>query len=204
VSPRPTNAHVRRPAILTAAAEVISERGVHGTRISDVAERAGTSAPGVLYWFASKDELLAEALTFADDRFYDGLAAELEELGSASERLARLLELWPAEGDAETVLWMELWVRALHDPDLNETRERLDRRWRETLAEVIREGQRRGEFAPADADETALQLGALMDGYAIQLALGDPSVTADVVHRHCLRLAMRGAEDGVRGAAEET
>jgi AcrR family transcriptional regulator len=204
VSPRPTTAHVRRPAILTAAAEVISERGVQGTRISDVAERAGTSAPGVLYWFASKDELLAEALTFADDRFYDGLAAELEGLGSASERLARLVELWPAEGDAETVLWMELWVRALRDPELNNTRERLDRRWRKTLADVIREGQLRGEFAPADAEEVALQLGALMDGYAIQLALGDPSVTAAVVHRHCLQLAMRGAEDGVRGAAEET
>ena len=71
MSPRPSTAHVRRPAILTAAAEVISERGVQNTRISDVAERAGTSAPGVLYWFPSKDALLAEALTFSDDRFYD-------------------------------------------------------------------------------------------------------------------------------------
>jgi AcrR family transcriptional regulator len=193
LSPRPTTAHLRRPAILTAAAEVISERGVQGTRISDVAERAGTSAPGVLYWFATKDELLAEALTFADDRFYDGLAAELDGLGSASERLARLVELWPAEGDSETVLWMELWVRALRDPELNRTRERLDRRWREALADVIREGQSTGEFAPADVEEVALQLGALMDGYAIQLALGDPSVTASVVHRHCLQLATRGS-----------
>ncbi len=75
MSPRPSTAHVRRPAILTAAAEVISERGVQNTRISDVAERAGTSAPGVLYWFPTKDELLAEALQFSDDRFY----AELTE-----------------------------------------------------------------------------------------------------------------------------
>jgi AcrR family transcriptional regulator len=203
LSPRPTTAHVRRPAILGAAAEVISERGVQGTRISDVAERAGTSAPGVLYWFASKDELLAEALTFADDRFYDGLAAELAGLGSASARLARLIELWPAAGDAETVLWMELWVRALRDPKLNRTRERLDRRWRETLADVIRDGQTSGEFAPGDAEDVAAVLGALMDGFAIQLALGDPSVSADAVRRHCLELAMRGARD-VRGTAAET
>ena len=40
MSPRPSTAHVRRPAILGAAAEVISERGVSNTRISDVAERA--------------------------------------------------------------------------------------------------------------------------------------------------------------------
>ncbi len=194
MSPRPSNAHLRKPAILTAAAEVISERGVQHTRISDVAERAGTSAPGVLYWFPSKDALLAEALTFSDDRFYDSLTEELEDLGSASERLARLVELWPSDGDGETVLWMELWVRALRDPKLAETRQRLDGRWREALADVIREGQASGEFGGDDADDLALLLGALMDGYAIQLALGDPAVTTDLVRRHCLRLAMRGAE----------
>ena len=194
MSPRPSTAHVRRPAILTAAAEVISERGVQNTRISDVAERAGTSAPGVLYWFPSKEELLAEALTFSDDRFYDTLTQELEGLPSASERLARLVELWPSDGDGETVLWMELWVRALRDPRLAETRERLDRRWRDALADVLREGQATGEFGGDDADELALLLGALMDGYAIQLALGDPAVTTDLVRRHCLQLAMRGVE----------
>jgi AcrR family transcriptional regulator len=194
MSPRPSTAHLRRPAILTAAAEVISERGVQNTRISDVAERAGTSAPGVLYWFPSKDALLAEALTFADDRFYDGLADELEGLGSASARLTRLIELWPSDGDGETVLWMELWVRALRDPQAAQTRERLDGRWRDALADVIREGQASGEFGGDDADDLALLLGALMDGYAIQLALGDPAVTTDLVRRHCLRLAMRGVE----------
>jgi AcrR family transcriptional regulator len=189
MSPRPSTAHVRRPAILTAAAEVISERGVQNTRIRDVAERAGTSAPGVLYWFPTKDELLAEALQFADDRFYAGLTEELEGLGSARERLGRMVELWPAEGDGETVLWMELWVRALRDPRLAATRERLDRRWRDALAAIVREGQASGEFADADADDVALLLGALMDGFAIQLALGDPAVTADTVKRHCLDLA---------------
>jgi AcrR family transcriptional regulator len=189
MSPRPSTAHLRRPAILTAAAEVISERGVQNTRISDVAERAGTSAPGVLYWFPTKDELLAEALQFADERFYAGLTEELEGLESARERLGRMVELWPADGDGETVLWMELWVRALRDPRLAATRERLDRRWRDALADIVREGQANGEFGAADADDVALLLGAVMDGFAIQLALGDPAVTADTVKRHCLELA---------------
>jgi AcrR family transcriptional regulator len=179
---------------LGAAAEVISERGVQNTRISDVAERAGTSAPGVLYWFSSKDELLAEALTFSDDRFYDRLTDELAAFETASERLTRLIELWPSDGDGETVLWMELWVRALRDPKLAETRERLDRRWRDAIADVVRAGQATGEFGGHDADDLALLLGALMDGYAIQLALGDPAVTTELVRRHCLELAMRGVE----------
>ena len=131
MSPRPTTGHVRRPAILKAAAEVIAERGVIGTRIADVAERADTSAPGVLYWFATKDELLTEALAFADDRFYAELSDELARLDGARARLARIVELWPAEGDGEAVLWMELWVRALRDPQVDAARERLDGRWRD-------------------------------------------------------------------------
>jgi len=188
MSPRPSTAHLRRPAILTAAAEVISERGVQNTRISDVAERAGTSAPGVLYWFPTKDQLLAEALQFSDDRFYEGLTDELGGLDSAADRLARLIELWPSDTDGETVLWMELWVRSLRDPQLAATRERLDRRWRTAIADIVREGQVSGEFRPADADDVALLLGALMDGFAIQLALRDPAVTVEAVRRHCLAL----------------
>jgi AcrR family transcriptional regulator len=189
MSPRPTLGHVRRPAILAAAAEVIAERGVNGTRISDVAERAGTSAPGVLYWFESKDQLFAEALSYADDRFYAVLEAELARLGTARERLLRVIELWPAEGDHETLLWIELWVGALRDPQLAAMRERLDRRWRAALAEVVREGQAQGEFGPADPDRFALLLGAVMDGFAIQVALRDPGVPPGHVRRECVALA---------------
>ena len=73
MSPRPRLDHVRRPAILAAAAEVIRERGLENVRVSDVAERAGTSAPSVLYYFASKAELLKEALTSAEERYYEDL-----------------------------------------------------------------------------------------------------------------------------------
>jgi AcrR family transcriptional regulator len=188
MSPRPTTGHVRRPAILKAAAEVIAERGVIGTRIADVAERAGTSAPGVLYWFASKDELLTEALAFSDDRFYAELSEELARIDSARDRLRRIVALWPSEGDEEAVLWMELWVRALRDPQVNAARARLDARWRAAIAEVVRDGQAAGEFGPVDPEAFALTLGALMDGFAIQLALRDPAVTPERVTEHCMAL----------------
>ena len=77
MSPRPQIDHIRRPQLLVAAAEVIAERGFAATRIADVAERAGTSAPGVLYWFKSRDELLAEALSHAEGAFHDQIAGEL-------------------------------------------------------------------------------------------------------------------------------
>src|SRR3954454_2937788 len=186
MSPRPTTGHVRRPAILTAAAAVIAERGVIGTRIADVAEGAGTCAAGVLYWFATKDELLTEALAFSDDRVYAELSDRLAELDSPRARLECLVELWPAEGDSETVLWMELWVRALRDPAVNATRAQFDARWRAAIADVVREGQMAGEFGEPSPAAFALTLGSLMDGSAIQLALGDPAVTPALVKEHCM------------------
>ncbi len=92
MSPRPSIDHIRRPQILAAAAEVIAERGVAATRIADVAERSGVSPPAVLYWFDSKEKLLAEALTADDDRFYEELGERLDEATTPAERMVALIE----------------------------------------------------------------------------------------------------------------
>ena len=92
MSPRPQVDHIRKPQILTAAAEVIVQRGVDGTRIADVAAAAGTSTSAVLYWFDSRDELLAEALTFFEDSFYEALGARLAELDDPRDRLVALID----------------------------------------------------------------------------------------------------------------
>jgi AcrR family transcriptional regulator len=191
MSPRPRLDHVRRPAILAAAAEVIRERGLENTRVADVAERAGTSAPAVLYWFASKGELLTVALTAAEENFYSQLEASLAELGSARERLVRLIESASGTGDYDATLWIDLWAKALRDEELAAIRLQLDVRWRETIAAIVRAGQEAGEFGPADPDELALLLGSLLDGFSVQIALGDPTGTSERARELCLRLAGR-------------
>jgi AcrR family transcriptional regulator len=191
MSPRPRLDHVRRPAILAAAAEVIRERGLENTRVVDVAERAGTSAPSVLYWFASKGELLTVALTAAEENFYQQLHASLEELASARDRIVRLIESASGTGDYDAALWIDLWARALRDEEMAGIREQLDLRWRRTIAAIVKEGQDAGEFGPTDPDQLALLLGSLLDGLSVQIALGDPAGTPERARELCLRLAGR-------------
>jgi AcrR family transcriptional regulator len=164
LSPRPQIDHIRKPQILAAAAEVIAERGLASTRIADVAERAGTSASAVLYWFGSKDDLLSHALTVDEDR----LAA----LDHPRDRLRLLIEAYAAEYDV--TLWMELWDRALRDDGAAAARQRLDDRWRDQIAEVIRDGQHRGEFTQVDGDDAAAIIASLLDGLAVQVTVRDP------------------------------
>lgn len=191
MSPRPRLDHVRRPELLAAAAAVIRQRGLENARVADVADEAGTSAPSVLYYFASKAELLKEALTSAEERFYEELEIELSGIEGARERMLRIVHYGAGEGDYDAALWMELWARALRDPELAATRAELDGRWRRTIADVVRYGQERSEFGPADPEEFAVLLASLLDGLAVQIALRDMEVTPDRVRELAVKLAER-------------
>lgn len=190
MSPRPQIEHIRKPQILAAAAEVIAERGIAATRIADVAERAGTSPPAVLYWFESKDRLLVEALDFAEQRFYDELSGRLEALATPGQRLRQLIE---AAADAhDWTLWMEMWTWALRDGTSREARRSLDERWRGEIERQVATGQELGEFDDADAPErVAMILAALIDGLAVQATLHDPSMSPERMLELSLEIAER-------------
>lgn len=188
LTPRPQIDHIRKPQILAAAAEVIAERGLASTRIADVAERAGTSPSAVLYWFGSKDDLLSHALTVDEDRFYLEMAERLSSLDHPRDQLRLLIEAYAAEYDV--TLWMELWDRALRDQSAAAARQRLDDRWRDQIAQVIRAGRRRGEFAQGDGDDAAAIIAALLDGLAVQVTVRDPAFRQERMRD----LAVRAAE----------
>jgi AcrR family transcriptional regulator len=200
VSPRPQIEHIRKPQILAAAAEVITERGLAATRISDIAERAGTSASGVLYWFPTKDALLAEALTVDEEAFNEMVTERLVELRSPSTKLMMLFEA--CVDDYDWSLWIEVWARALHDDSTRAARQRSDDRWRELLAGVIRSGQASGEFSRArNPDLVALTLATLIDGLALQVTLRDPLITSGQMLETCVVTAGRLLDVDLRAAA---
>jgi AcrR family transcriptional regulator len=193
---RPKLTQQRRLQTLEAAVEVIGERGLCETRIADIARRAGLSPALLLYYFGSKDNLLTEALTFSEDRFYLSTFHELADTTDSRVRLVKLIDMAIPPDKAngritgDWTLWVELWARALRDQEAARKRLALDRRWRTTIAEIVRTGQRNGEFATrVDPDEFALGLGALMDGLLIQLLLDDPDISANKMRRLCLEAA---------------
>ena len=194
MSPRPKVDHLRKPQIIAAAAEVLYERGLFDTRIGDIAERAGTSSPTILYYFESKDRLLEEAVEYADRTFYARLSEGQGQFENAADRLVHLIEetsLGP-NGDtlADYTLWMEIWVRARRDPSVRRSYFRLDRRQRVLIADIVRDGQASGAFrADADPDDFALMLSGMMDGLGVQVTLGQPDVSAERMVDRCLALA---------------
>jgi AcrR family transcriptional regulator len=167
---------VRRPQILGTAIELVREKGIWSVRISDVAKRAGMSPTSVVYYFGSKDELFAEAISGADDRFYEPVLEELAKLGTACEQMAVLIS---RSSTSDWLLWIDLWVYARHHPDTAVAQRRFHRRWRQTIEEVVRRGIKAGEWKVEDPPGVAQRLAALTDGLAVQMILGDPDHTPE-------------------------
>ena len=193
---RPKLTQQRRLQTLDAAVEVIGERGLCETRVADIASKAGLSPALLLYYFGSKDNLLTEALTYAEDAFYLKTFHELSSIDDPRSRLIRLTQLsMPPQRSKYTgdwTLWMELWTRALRDTNVAKKREALDRRWRTTISDIVRAGQRSGHFDRAqDPDQFALELAALMDGLTIQVLLHDPEIDSAKATKICIETAAR-------------
>jgi AcrR family transcriptional regulator len=188
VPPRRRLDEVRRPQILAAAVELLTEEGMSSVRVSDVAKRAGTSATSVIYYFGTKADLFEQAIEEADDAYYAELRSQVERLDSGMDRLAWLIV---SSSATDWLLWMDLWVYARRHPELLAAHRRFDRRFRDVIAEAIRLGQGRGEFVPADAGDASVRLSSLMRGLAVHVALGAHDVTTGQMIDHCLQTAAR-------------
>lgn len=186
----------RRDQMLTAAAELIAERGLARTRIADVAARVGTSPALVVYYFATKDGLLIEALRHSEAGFYRAVEDLLQRPATLEERLATLVDLTISVGSQGEVqghwgLWLELWCEAFRHPEVARDRRQLDEQWRAIIRRVVRAAVEDGEVAAVDVDRFALTWAALLDGLAVQVALEDEVVTERVAQEVALTFARR-------------
>ncbi len=178
----PGTADQRREQMLQAALEVMAERGYPETRIADVAERAGTSPALVIYYFKTKDQLLTEAIRYSEDNWYAAGTSRIAAIPTAAGQLAELVAMsCLPEADADPAsswgLWLDLWAQALRHPEVAGVRQKFDERWRETISSLVLTGQEAGEFGPVDPADFAIALSALLDGLAVQIALGDTVVS---------------------------
>ncbi len=195
MSPRPSLTESRRKEILAATSAAIADRGLCETRISDIADNIGASPALILYYFPSKTALLTEALIYQDQLFHEHVRKALDEAGTASERLEVLIEAScprPSRPTGEPdgwALWPAAWEMSRHDPSLAAARARLDESWRTQIAAIIEEGIGTGEFRDVDSFDLAIQLAAMLDGLAIEVMLGDPTVDAERMGRLALGFA---------------
>ena len=79
-----------RSRILDATADLLRTRGLQGTKLSEVAKRAGMLAPSLYHHFDSKDQLIEEVLVEGCHRNTRYIVTQVEVLGSSASPTDRL------------------------------------------------------------------------------------------------------------------
>jgi AcrR family transcriptional regulator len=172
-----------RERILAAAVRQIAEEGIDGVRIARIAMAAGVSTSLVHYHFDSRDALLAEALDYSYTHAGDARISSGElPPSSHAQRLQSMIDQCLPTSDAlqdDWVLWVELWLRAVRNPDLRPVAEELYARLHAWFADEIAAGVKTGEFGACDPDQVADLVLALLDGYGIRTLIGDSAVSIE-------------------------
>ncbi|MFD4255238.1 TetR/AcrR family transcriptional regulator [Amycolatopsis thermoflava] len=157
----------QREAILTAAGEILAERGYAGCSVSAVAEKAGVATGTVYRHFPGKAELVVELFRIVVDHEVDAVRQAAERPGTPAERVAAIVETF-----AERALKVPRQAYALLaepvDAPIEAERIVFRRVFRDELARHVREGVRTGQLPPQDADLTA----AALVGGAAEVLIG--------------------------------
>lgn len=159
----------RRAAIVDATLRVMIRQGIAATTARDVASEMGTSSGLIHHYFASMDELLAEAF---DRVASDDLARTVAALDASSDPIGRLAIFFAfynrAGEDWGMQLWLDAWSEAARRPTLQQTSRRLNVAWQSLVAELIRDGVGAGAMTCEDPDAVAWRIISLLDGLALQ------------------------------------
>lgn len=183
-----------RERILEAACDLVAAEGIDNVRIARVAMRAGASTALVHHYFSTREELLEQALLHSFEVVADERFVEPEDGSSRSATAALALaieECLPVPGRLERdwVLWVELWLRAVREPELRPLAQSLYGRYHEWFAGVIAAGVASGEFsAPANLDVLTDRAMAMLDGLGLRALLRDPTMDIERARRQVAEL----------------
>ncbi|MET7477364.1 TetR/AcrR family transcriptional regulator [Streptomyces sp. NPDC005648] len=166
-----------REEVLAAAMGMIAERGLERLTMAALGREVGMSSGHLLYYFRTKDELLLQTLEWSEGRLGAERGRLLGRPGTARERLDAYVDLYVPDGhrDPHWTLWLEVWNRSQSAAEESEARDRqsaIEGAWHRDLVALIAEGVSRGEFRRVDPDRFATRLRSLMDGFAIDVAVG--------------------------------
>lgn len=161
-----------RETLLDAAVRVFAHKGFDGTRIMDIVREAGLSTGAVYGRFASKEDLLREAVTSRTRTRF--------ETPEGATRVADLLVRGASSPERELTddeaVRLEAHVAARRQPEVAEALADATRTWRAAVQPLVDAAIADGSVAPGVDPEAVLYLvRTLRMGLLVQRAAGFPA-----------------------------
>ena len=160
----------KRGRIMDAAIKVFAERGFHTATVAEIARAAGVADGTIYLYFKGKDDLL---LRLFDEKMTELLAEARNELArerTAPARLSRFIQLHLALVERNPELAAVLIVELRQSAQFLKAADRAKlAAYVDLIAEVVRDGQERGELTDGISPATVKRA---IFGALDELALG--------------------------------
>jgi TetR/AcrR family transcriptional regulator, transcriptional repressor of bet genes len=178
---------IRREQICRAAAVVIAREGFAGSTMRMVAEQAGVSTGMLNHYFASRQDLLTQALVYVSERTQERMRHAIEDVPPGRERLIALLDSALADEDQVGETW-RVWINAYGEavrlPELRHTIEGRLHGWYELIDRAL-EG-----LVPPDTDMAipwSWRLDAVLNGLAIRALTSEAALDGRQIRDEVIR-----------------
>lgn len=127
-----------RRALLDATLEVLAEVGYAGLTTSQVVARAGVTRGAQAHYFATKADLVVQALRHLTDRLVEEMVSQpVRPVEGEKDQYETLLNrLWEVNAGMASTALLELFVASRTDPELREHLNRFDREVSRSLADT--------------------------------------------------------------------
>ena len=173
-----------RTRILAAAVECLVRDGLAKVRMAGIAQAAGVSSGLLHYHFDTKEQLFAEVLTYSHEVSSRLNARVMQDAGDdPAERLSTFLDrCLPSDAQLaeEWLLWQELALLCIRQPELATVGAELYEDLYSTVADIIAEGVTTGDFRPAFDPRTVAETAvALCDGLGGRVLAEDPRMSLE-------------------------
>jgi AcrR family transcriptional regulator len=177
----------REPIIKAGYAELL-EKGIQGVTIDGVVARARSSKGGALHYFPTKADLLYavfEWLLAQINRTLDDVTG-----GDATPRAKLGAELEVLFHSAEVnrklyLVFFDLAALGAREEKFRQLFELFFEKCRERDRVIVEEGIRQKQFRRVKAEDAAITIRALVDGYCLQWLMASEAVPIEIYRDRC-------------------
>ena len=171
-----------RERILRATYETILEDQISGTRLRNIAEKAGMAQGHLHYYYASKDDLFLDLLNRLIQTFSEERRKRLDDASkSFLNKLLAFFELKieTIKGRNKDFVLFDFWVQSASDQSIRLNIDKFYTPWRQTIQEIVQGGVESGEFSSKHAAMMPSYMISLMDGAALQYLIDRDAFNLD-------------------------
>jgi len=146
-------AAIRKRQITHAAYEIIAEKGYHNFTMMDIAKRAGVSSGLIHHYFKDKENMLVTLLREMQQNIRTTLEKTMEDITDPYQKLDIFLDqaFGLVENEKEYIyVTFDFLTQIKYNERMRRILTKLYRGYRETCAEILREGKEQGIFVALD------------------------------------------------------